>query len=172
LPTRLDWNVGANEPDALELAAPDESPPSPVAPPWRPSLLTLAAYAGALVLAGILGFGLGRNSVSHAEITLGLETSLALEEMAWKEADLDLFLATLDPAADPKWRDREAQQFAANAPADVSLSLVSSEPSGEDRMLARVRWTDPGGASTRSASYDETRPYRFLGDVWVRSGGE
>jgi hypothetical protein len=166
LPARLDWNVGQSEPEGPgldDLEQPGTSAPPPRRP-WRPSPLAFVAYVGALLVAGWLGFYLGRESVAKANYVLGLETALALEEMAWEDADLDLYMSTIDPEASGAWRDSEARRFKYNAPTEVDLELVTHEPSGENQALVRVRF------AIRGEGFDETRPYRFLGDVWARSG--
>jgi hypothetical protein len=119
----------------------------------------------------MFGFRLGRFSVADAEVKLGIETALALEEIAWRDADLDLYLSTLDPAAAPGWRDGEARRFRANAPADYRARLVRHAPTDTEYVLVVIEESFGNVASSVAESpvFTADRVYRPISGAWVRT---
>jgi hypothetical protein len=164
--TRLDWNLPP-EPEAAPGAEAGGEPPEPTPGTWRPAVSAVLVYAAALVCAGFLGFRLGRLSVAREDVIRGVETALALEGIAWRDADLDLYLSTLDPEAPKGWLDGEARRFAAHAPQSYQgvLQKHTVLPGGRVEVLIReVAGPDPGPGFTA------VRVYRLAGDAWVRTG--
>lgn len=171
--TRLDWNLGADDPHGEALRLEDDVPDLTTAPArtWRPSAGALLLYTFALVVAGFLGFRLGRYSVAEAEVTQGIETALAIEGIAWKNADLDLYLSTLDPNAEPGWLDRETRAFAQSAPADYRASVLRHAAADGNRVDVVIEESVGGapGEGPRPPAFTSNRTYRFVGGAWVRT---
>lgn len=180
MPTRLDWQVG-----------PGRQRPEPVDPALMP-LEVEAAVAGArgkaeptiarrrsgarlpifvalylLVLgtAALAGFGLGRWSELQSVTRRRIANQIAIESLAWRDADISLIESTLDPAAEADWRRREIESFRALAPLPFQARIVSIEllNPGLARVVAAVE------QPTRDAV--ETRFYRWADGIWYRTAG-
>ena len=164
MPTRLDWRVG---PTAEE--APLAEPPTPTVLPGRRKpitvLLLAAVYGGAVLIAAWLGFQLGQWSDARATGLGDVSAQIAIEQLAWREGDLDLYLTTLDPVAPESWRQELAWQFDQESPLEVEIRLVEVEVVEPGLARAMVSISRPDGTSTEVRSYR-----RSSGQAWYRTG--
>lgn len=182
MPTRLDWQVGpgGQGPEPVDPALmPPEVAVTPTgarggeaavpAPPRRRSGARLpifvAFYLLVLGTAALIGFGLGRWSELQSVTRRRIENQLAIESLAWRDADISLIESTLDPAAGADWRRREIESFRALAPLPFQTRIVSIEL--VNPRLARV--VAAVEQPTRDAV--ETRFYRWADGIWYRTPG-
>lgn|GEM_PF-5365609 len=163
MPTRLDWRVG---PTAEE--APLAEPPTPTVIPRRRKpiavLLLAAVYGSAVLVAAWLGFQLGQWSDARASGLGDVSAQIAIEQLAWHEGDLDLYLTTLDPDAPEPWRQELAWQFAQESPLNIEIRLVEVEVVQPGLARAMVSIDGPDGTSTEVRSYR-----RSSGQAWYRT---
>jgi hypothetical protein len=158
--SRIDWNIARPEeaplPDGVEASPGPRRPRSRLRSPrfW-------AGYALVLALASVIGFGLGRWTEARASILEGLTGQLALEALARQRDDLELFVATLDPDADPDWLDARLLEFSQGAVLEES-SLLDFRMLGSDRL--ELSLGPPGSAPDTPVLV--TRHYRLVAGRW------
>lgn len=184
--TRFRWNVGTDQAShAGAVTAPDFVQSK--APRKTRFALTrgfIASYAFALLAAAGGGFGLGRWSEARGVVTYGVESGLAVEALAWSDADIGLFESRLDPHAPPEWRADTLANFAREAPQSWSARVVEMSIDGETVTVSlEIESSDEGygqmedqrqgvGASAAdggTVSRQQVRRYRSIGGSWVWS---
>lgn len=168
MPTRLDWRVGPTGDE------PVQAEPRPTVLPqrrtrWPLTLLLTAFYATALLAAATFGFQLGRWQEARVSNLGGIANQLALEDLAWAQADEDLYFSTLDPSAAAT--PGRVQQFWALAPMVVRHEIVEVRFLPPDRAEARVRRSAGPLTPADAASPGdvELRFYRLVGQSWLRT---
>jgi len=119
-----------------------------------------AIYFGALLVAAAAGFGLGRYSESRGALLRGVRDQLAVEALAWRDADSGLYAASLDPDAPPDWRAVQLSTFTERAPMVWTGRIVDLVPEG-DLVLVEVEldWVDGNDLVKRY--------YRPVAGAWV-----
>jgi hypothetical protein len=160
---RLYWQVG-NPEDADAVVAGT----TPAVLPRRVRRLELTPallgfYCVALILAGLLGFGLGRWAEGQNLLQAGVGRAVGLEVAAWRSADPELLAGSLAAAADPQWRRRQLRQLRRSAPAphySAELRSVRLRPDG--LAAARVQVGGDGGLR------EEERLYAAADGGWYR----
>jgi len=128
--------------------------------------LFVGLYLLILGTAAAIGFGLGRWSELYGTTRQRIENQLAIESLAWRDADVGLLGSTLDPAAPPDWRRVELERFRGLAPLPFRAEIRSIELQGPGLARVIVAIDLPIGAS------EETRFYRWAEGVWVRTPGD
>ena len=161
---RLHWRVGPGDVEAVAAPGPERIVP---ARPQRRVALTapmVALYLAALACAGGVGFGLGRWSQARSAIAAEVNRQLALETVAYREADPGLLEPTLDPQANESWRAAQLRALALAGPVPgYVVTLESVTPLGPALARVTVR-SGPGPDAPR-----ETRLYRASGSTWFRA---
>jgi hypothetical protein len=161
---RLDWRVGPGDDAAPAVPGPTRVLPARTERRLVLTPLLVALYLLALVCAGGIGYGLGRWSQAHTAIEAEVRRQLALETLAWREADTALLAATLDPEADPGWHAAQvARLLEAGARPDYAAAVEAVSPIGPGLVRVTVRLgPEPHWRS-------EMRLYRALGTTWYRT---
>jgi hypothetical protein len=168
LPNRLAWTVG---PSGAETPV-DARAPAPARQgrsPFR-GLVLAALYAAALALAALLGYELGRWRHVRAAHVEGLANQLAVEDLAWAEADQSLYSSTLDGAMSEEERSRLEIQFSMAAPPTVRHRLLGVSLQPPDRALVTVGVEGARGpAGDPPWGREEVRAYHLVGRSWLRT---
>lgn len=182
MPTRLDWQVGpggqgpepvdpalvTSEIEARPAGARRGVSPEPARVRRRSGArlpIFVALYLLVLGTAALVGFGLGRWSELQGVTRRRIENQIAIESLAWRDADIGLIESTLDPAAPADWRRREIESFRVLSPLPFQARIVSIELLNPRlaRVVAAVE------QPTRDAV--ETRFYRWADGIWYRTAG-
>jgi hypothetical protein len=129
--------------------------------PWGGMLLALLL----LILAGIGGFYLGQWSEARRFVIHGVESQLALEQLAWREGDRELYETTLDAWSTVEWRSAQVFEFVTHAPVRWEGRMVDLLPIEEGRRLqVTVEISKPGSTGEISIRF-----YELRGERWLRA---
>jgi len=172
VPPRLDWQVGppGQRPEAFDPAAlidpgaPAAPAPNSAEPRRRARVpIIVALYLMVLAAAAVIGFGLGRWSELYSLARGRVENQLAIERLAWRDADVGLFASTLDPGAPEAWRRRLARDFATLAPLPFAARIDAIAFQTASLVRVEVAVEFPLGDD------DEVRYYRWVNGNWYRT---
>ena len=182
MPVRLDWRLGTEGDQAPEAARAAQETMGD--DPWRegepPSPAGASGTAGApfarllgllllLVLAGAGGFFLGRWAEAQRFVVHGIESQLALEQLAWREGDQELYITTLDPMSTVEWRSAKVFEFLTGTPQRWEARIVELLPMEEGRrMQVTVEISSPGRPAEATVRFYELREHPS-GSRWLRS---
>ncbi len=179
MPARLDWRIGpaGQQPAGIDPLWEAEHAERPIGhdpraeagrpAPRRRARWPVFALAYLLILgtAALVGFGLGRWSELYGSTRSRIENQLAIESLAWRDADAGLLASTLDPAAPDAWRREQIEDFPGLAPLPFRGRIRSIElvRPGLARVVVAVEF--PAGDE------DQTRYYRWAKGTWYRTPG-
>ena len=160
----LDWHVGEAEWESGEVP-----PSSPMPRPrrgWRRPRWWLWAVGTVLVLvAGGLVLLRWKARQHLAQLRTDIQSTIDTERWALETGNRSLYRSLLDPAANPRWRERQAQRFArVRGQPPPSMTVVEAELQRPDLALAEVEVTP-----ARGPSYRVTRAYRRVGGLWLET---
>ncbi len=123
---------------------------------------------GGLVLlaaAGAIGFYVGRWSEARGFVVHGVEGTIALEELAWREGDREIYESTLDPYSSIEWKSAQVFDFITNAPRPWTASVIDLLPVEKGRRIqATVNVSTPGNPGQTTVRY-----YELRGEQWRRA---
>lgn len=156
----MDWRLGQGGAPVGPEASAEVRPARARRPRWRAALLVF--YLGVLPVAALVGFVFGRQDEGRASLEAALEEQLAIEEMAWRDADRGLFSSTLAGSASPAWRRDRLLDFESAAPRAWRAELLETLLE-EELVRVRVEIETPDGAR------DEERVYVPEGGRWLRA---
>lgn len=181
MPVRLDWRLGAgdSQTDAPPPAFDPEPPVEVVIPDGNGgggqsshrgsgvsgTVAKLLVTLLLLIVAGVGGFFIGQWSEARTFVVHGVENQLALEQLAWREGDRELYQSTLDDWSTVEWRSAQVFEFVTHAPRHWDARLVDLLPIEEGRRLqATVEISTPGNAGEIVIRF-----YELRGERWLRA---
>lgn len=182
---QFSWEVGSHsapEPGLAEaLAGQDDgvlstawsTPPASAAPSatsasagsGRRRPIWFPVYVLALVGAGWVGFHLGRWQEIRTSNVADIRNQLAVESLAWRENDRNLFVSTLDPGTNRMWQRERAVQFDRNA--GRSYEAQATDIQLYDGGLALVSTE----IEMNGTHWPEDRWYRLIKGSWYHTSG-
>ncbi len=158
----LDWRIGPRGEEATDERLDRRAPPTQ-RQPRNLSPLLAATYLITLVAAAFVGFAIGRWSEARAIPRRAIENQLQVESLAWRDGDLELFEATVDPEADPSWRGGLIEGFSRSAPMPNQSRLTRFEMLQPDRIIVEIEVETAGG------THVEEREYVLRQATWYRA---
>jgi len=161
LPVRLSWNLDDRPPGRDRS---DPEPPVTVRARPRSKVVAFSlAYGIALLAAAWIGYVIGRTTQGQEANLADIETQLAVEQVAWREGDADLYRTTLDPDAPGQWRQQKLDAFRSAAPRAVRISVGSVMRVAPNEASATIVQVDRGVRTV------ENRAYRLAGSTWYEA---
>lgn len=165
MPVSFRWTVGPAGAEAPLRPASPEIPPGAGSSPAR-RLVVAIVYLGALAAAGLSGVMLGQRQFALAHNVQGINNQVAVERLAWSEADSALYASTLGPDLPAVERERLLAAFRRSAPRNLDLSVLDVAFVAGDRAEVTV---EPHAHGAPVSTAVERREYRRVGASWLRS---
>ncbi|MBS1254122.1 MAG: hypothetical protein MAG451_03178 [Anaerolineales bacterium] len=133
----------------------------------RPASRWLLALAAVLlvIFGGAVIFLRWKSNQQLAQLRQDIQATVDTEAWAYETRNVALYRSLLDPTADPRWREIQAETFqAAGGRPAPKMTVVDVTLSAPDLAVAELK-VDPA----REKPYPTTRAYRRTGGMWLET---